>query len=600
MPDQTYIQILRRFFAQLSRRRRLQLAGLLVLMLFGAVAELVTIGAVVPFISLLARPEAAAELPVLGELFSAIGWRDTQSLAFPMTLAFLGIVVVATFVRLVLTYASNRVIFGIGYDISVQLYRTILDQPYSYHIERNSSEVVSAVTKAQLLLGTLLRPLMQGLTAIAVGLGILVALLIVDAATALTAGLVFGGLYFIIISLFRNRLRTNSVTISRAQDLRVKSIQEGLGGIRDVILDASQRHYARIFAQADQRLRKAQATNAFLGQGPRYVVEMFGIMLIVGLAFTLSQQPDGLVAALPVLGALALGAVRLLPLIQQIYQGWASFSGNFGVLEDVLGLLDLPRAAKLRQQVERLPFESKIELRGIRFAYAAGAPVIQDLDLVIQKGSRVGIIGQTGSGKSTLIDLIMGLLEPTGGRILVDTQLLDQANRPRWQNRISHVPQHIYLADASVAENIALGVPVDQIDHERVRHAAGLAQVADFIENHRQDYDTRVGERGVQLSGGQRQRIGIARALYRDADVLVFDEASSALDMETETAVMDAVGRLGRELTILIIAHRVQTLRECDMIVRLEEGRIVALGSYEDVIGHDGHDDSRLARGANA
>ena len=585
MPDQTYRQVLKKFFRQLSRRRKLQLVGLLGLMLIGAVAELVTIGAVVPFISLLARPEAAAELPLLGELFHAIGWQDSQKLGLPMALTFLLIVMIATGVRLLLAYASNRVIFGIGHDISVKLYSTILDQPYAYHIQRNSSEVVAAVTKAQLLLGTLLRPLMQGLTSIAVGLGILAALLLVDAGTALAAGLVFGVLYFAIIGLFRRRLRANSVTISKSQDERIKSVQEGLGGIRDVILEAHQPHYTAIFSKADQRLRNAQATNSFLGQAPRYIVEMIGIGLIVVLALALSQRPEGLLAALPVLGALALGAARLLPLIQQIYQAWASFSGNFGGMEDVLGLLDLPRQSKARDTMDQLPFEQTIEFRDLRFRYSKDQPeVLKGIHLTIQKGTRVGIIGKTGSGKSTFTDLLMGLLEPSGGQVLVDGHALDVLTRKRWQRRISHVPQHIYLSDASIAENIALGLPLSSIDDSQMEKAARLAQVAEFIESHREGYRTRVGERGVQLSGGQRQRIGIARALYKNADVLVFDEASSALDMKTETAVMEAVASLSRELTIFIIAHRVQTLEACDVVLSLDAGRIESVGTYQEMI----------------
>ena len=582
----SYITILRQFAGHLSRHRRLQLVGLLALMLLGALAELVTIGAVVPFVTLLARPEMAAELPVLQSLFSAVGWQDTEDLVLPMSLAFITIVVLATSLRLLLTYTSNKVIFGIGYDLSVKLYGTILDQPYAYHIGENTSEVIAGVNKAQMLLNALLRPVMQGITSLLVGMGILTALLIVDAVTALTAGLVFVALYLIIIRLFRARLRTNSQIISAAQGARVKCIQEGLGGIRDVILDANQAHYLEAFAQIDQELRNAQATNAFLGQAPRYFVEMIGIGLIVGLAFTLSLQPGGLVEALPILGALALGAARLLPLIQQLYQAWASFSGNFKVMEDVLGLLALKRdKPKVRNSTE-LPFERSLELRDIHFRYAPDQPpVIHGLSVKVQKGARVGIIGKTGSGKSTLMDIVMGLLQPTSGHLRVDGQVIDAARMAAWQAHIAHVPQHIYLSDSSIAENIALGESPDLIDTARVREAARQSQIADFIENHRQGYETRVGERGIQLSGGQRQRIGIARALYKsNADVLVFDEASSALDMSTEAAVMEAVNQLDPDLTVFIIAHRVQTLKGCDLILKLDEGCLVARGNYAEVV----------------
>ena len=557
-------------------------------MLAGSIAELVSIGAVVPFISLMAQPERAADYPVLQQLFGAFGWRNPDSLVLPMTLAFIAIVTTATGIRLLLTYASNKLVFAIGHDVGVKLYRVILQQPYAYHIKQNTSEVIANVNKVQILVNAFLRPAMEGAVAVILSLAILTALMIVDAVTALGAGLVFAVLYLGIIRLFRARLRKNSKVISETQSTRIKSVQEGLGGIVDVILDANHPHYTREFARHDGRFRSAQAANAFLGQAPRFVVEAIGVAMIVSLAYMLSLQPGGIVAALPTLGALALGAQRLLPLIQKIYAAWARYSGNFHVFEDVLGALNLSAPHAENRSIKQLPFRKQIELDRIHFRYSNDeAEVLRDIRLTVSKGLRVGIVGKTGSGKSTLMGILMGLLEPTKGRILIDGTPIDETNRTAWQHHISHVPQHIYLSDASITENIALGSQAEAIDHDRVRRAASRAQIADFIESHRQGYDTRVGERGVQLSGGQRQRIGIARALYRDADVLVFDEASSALDTETETAVMNAVNQLDADLTVFIIAHRVQTLRECDLIIQLDNGQVVSTGTYEEIIGGD-------------
>jgi ABC-type multidrug transport system fused ATPase/permease subunit len=364
----------------------------------------------------------------------------------------------------------------------------------------------------------------------------------------------------------------------------------------DVILDANHAHYTQEFARHDARFRNAQAANAFLNQAPRFVVEAIGVALIVTLAYILSLQPGGIVAALPTLGALALGAQRLLPLIQKIYAAWAQYSGNFHIFEDVLGALNLSVPETRTRTDGDLAFQERIEMNGIHFRYSnQEAEVLEDIRLNIAKGTRVGIVGKTGSGKSTLMGILMGLLKPTSGHILIDGAPIDDNNRNAWQRHISYVPQHIYLSDATVAENIAMGVKRESIDRDRVRRAARRAQIADFIESHRHGYDARVGERGVQLSGGQRQRIGIARALYRDADVLVFDEASSALDTETETALMNGVNQLSADLTVFIIAHRVQTLRECDLIVRLDNGRLVASGRYEEVIDTSAADDAAAA-----
>jgi ABC-type multidrug transport system fused ATPase/permease subunit len=367
----------------------------------------------------------------------------------------------------------------------------------------------------------------------------------------------------------------------------VKTVQEGLGGIRDVLIDQAQPVYLDKFRRIESVLRDAQAVNIFIGAAPRFVIEACGMVLIAGLALMLSSGTGGLFTALPVLGALALGAQRLLPLLQVIYNGWTQIAGNRQALFDVLDILDLPLNVRhvASDRITPLPFERKISLNNITFRYGKeSAPVLNAVNLTIKKGDRIGVIGKTGSGKSTIMDLVMGLLEPTSGEICVDGELLSEKNIVGWQVQIAHVPQAIYLADTTIAENIAFGIPQDEIDWERLRKAAQRAELKEFIETLPESFLTVVGERGIRLSGGQRQRIGIARALYKQASVLVFDEATSALDNETEAAVMEAIGKLQSDLTILIIAHRLSTVSMCDKIFKLEDGHIVAGGSLEAVV----------------
>lgn len=558
-------------------------------MLLGAGAELVTIGAVIPFITLMADPDAAFRFPILQNIFSRLGWQQPHSIVAPMTILFLLIVLCATAIRLLLLWVSTRYVAALGYDIGVALFKRVLNQPYSFHIAHNTSETIAAIGKVQSVLGGAVKPVLDGAISISLGLAIIAALIYIQPTATSIAAVTLISAYFVIGMLVRIRLKTNGKRMAHAQTQRVRCIQEGLGGIRDVILDNSQQQISLTYARVDKRLRTASANNGILKQVPRYLIEAIGVAMVVGLAWFLTNQAGGLMAALPVLGALALGAQRLLPLLQRVYAAWASMTGSQQMLIDVLDLLELPvPESATGKPVVAMSFKQDIALCKVGFRYAGHSDqVLSEVDLRIPKGTRLGIVGPTGSGKSTLVDIIMGLLEPVQGELKVDGVVVDDNNRSQWRQRISHVPQHIFLADATIAENIAIGVPTNRIDLERVYYAAQCACIADFVESRPLGFQAKVGERGIKLSGGQRQRLGIARAIYRHADVIVLDEATSALDIETENAVMAAVDQLGQELTVLIIAHRVATLRQCDVIVRLEKGKVVQIGSYDSVILND-------------
>ena len=420
-------------------------------------------------------------------------------------------------------------------------------------------------------------------------IAIMGALFAIEPLVALSAFGGFGLIYVIIITLTRKRQLINSRCMASESTQVIKSLQEGLGGIRDVLIDGSQATYCRIYCQADLPLRRAQGNSLFIGQSPRFGMEALGMMLIAILAYALSRQPDGIVKAIPVLGALALGAQRMLPILQQAYSAWSTIQGSQATLKDALELLDQPLPDYVdKPEAEPLSFREQITLNNLSFRYTEQTPwVLKNLDLTIPKGSRIGFIGVTGSGKSTLLDIVMGLLVPTDGTLKIDGQPVTTANNRAWQSHIAHVPQAIYLADTTIEENIAFGVPKGMIDHVRVKQAARQAQIADIIESWPKKYQTHVGERGIRLSGGQRQRIGIARALYKQADVIIFDEATSALDNETEQAVMQAIESLGKDLTVLIIAHRLTTLHNCTQVVELGNGGIKRIGRYQDIVSKE-------------
>ena len=581
---QPVTQLLSRLWRHISPRRRWQFGLLLVLMVLASFAEIFSIGAALPFLGVLTAPARIFEHPAAQPIVQTLGLTQPKQLLLPFTLIFGLAVLISGAMRLLLLWASARLSFASGADISISIYRRTLYQPYAVHCARNSSEVIDGIS---IKTGTVLNIINMFLTFIGSGVmltAILFALLAVDPVIALAAFGGFGLIYGVIIRLTSNRLLINSQINARESTNVIKSLQEGLGGIRDVLIDGSQATYCQIYSNADLPLRRVQGNNAFISASPRYGMEALGMLLIAVLAFTLAQQADGIAKAIPILGALALGAQRLLPVLQQAYGAWSYILSGQASLQDTLELLDQPLPDYAGQPAAQpLPFRRQIALKQLSFRYGPQTPwVLKNLDLSIAKGSRVGFIGVTGSGKSTLLDIVMGLLQPTIGLIEIDGQPVTPGNHRAWQAHIAHVPQAIFLADNTIEENIAFGVPNDEIDHARVQRAAQQAQIADIIETWPKQYQTLVGERGIRLSGGQRQRIGIARALYKQADVIIFDEATSALDNETEQAVMQSIEGLSEDLTLLIIAHRLTTLKNCSQIVELGDGGIIRTGIYQD------------------
>jgi ABC-type multidrug transport system fused ATPase/permease subunit len=580
--------LLMRLWHHLSERRQRQFMLLTGLMLVSAFAEVVSLSAVLPFLGILFAPDRVFSHPIVSDVAQAWGITSADQLVLPLTVGFAAAALIAGGIRILLLWASTRIAFASGADLGIDVYRRTLYQPYRVHLARNSSEVVSGITSKVGGAVSVLLSLLTLVSSIMLLLAIMLALLAIDPFVASVAAVGFGASYSLISWMSRRRLHLNSQRIAHEQTQVVKALQEGLGGIRDVLLDGTQPVYCGIYLQADNALRQAQANNVFIGGSPRFAMEALGMVLISALAYVLSHQAGGIATALPVLGALALGAQRLLPAMQQTYGAWASITGSYASLADTIELLDQPISAELMQPAPApLLLQKDIQFRDVRFRYANEGPwVLNGFNLVIAKGSRVGFFGSTGSGKSTTLDMLMGLLIPTQGELLVDGQTISGHRLRAWQRAIAHVPQSIYLSDNTLAENIAFGVPPDSIDLDRVQQAARQAQIADFIESNPEGYQANVGERGIRLSGGQRQRIGIARALYKQASVLVFDEATSALDNATEQSVMDAIEGLSSNLTILVIAHRLSTLRCCDTIVELEHGQLVVQGTYEQLIEH--------------
>ena len=578
--DPSLLQLLHQLWTHLGRRRRGQLGVLLLVMLASSVAEVLSLAAVLPFLAVLANPEGLWNQPLVQQWAPRLGIASAEALLLPITIAFAVAALAAGAIRLLNLWLNGRLAAAIGSDLSCEAYRRTLYQPYAVHLARNSSELIASISSdVNRVISQVLNPLLLLLSSGLIALSLVVTLVAIDWGIALGSGLVVALVYALAIVAGRRPLQQigqQQVALNRCL---IQVLQEGLGAIRDVLIDGSQTFYYQVYSQADRPLRRMSADGMFLSTYPRLVLEPVGMAMIAVIGLLLLRQ-QGADKALPLLGALALGAQRLLPVVQKVYEGWAQSRSAKDSLTSVLELIVQPLPSVQNQGGD----QPQVLLRGLRFeavhfAYGPELPeVLRGIDLEIQRGERVGIIGSTGSGKSTTLDLLMGLLVPTSGRIMLDSDDLHDPEYPErlstWRAMISHVPQSIFLADSSIAENIAFGLPRDQINMARVREAAEQAQIAAFIESSPDRYNSFVGERGICLSGGQRQRIGIARALYKQSQVIVLDEATSALDNDTEAAVIEAIEGLSIDLTVIMISHRLSTIARCDKVIVLGHGMI--------------------------
>jgi ATP-binding cassette subfamily B protein len=556
-------------FRLLSPARRRQFVLTLLLMLLGAAAEMVTIGAALPFLALVSDPHSALIPERLLDVLAAIGGSAVVGAALLLIAAALG----SAAVRLALTWGSQRFVMATGHDMAAAVFGRMLRQPYAEQVRRNSSQTLAAVEKVQGVVFGLLQPAMQGLIGAFIALCVFALLLRIDARAAGLAAFAVVLAYVGVSLLVRPRLRRNSEALAGTMVERTRTVQEGLGGIRDIILDRSESLFEAKFSELDGRYRRAQAATQFVAGAPRYVVEATGLVAIALVTLAMSLEPGGVVKAIPVLGALALGAQRLLPLLQQAYYGWSLASGNFRAFRDVVDMMEAP-IPEPQPEAPPLAIERELRFEGVGFRYPEARFALSEVSFRIGAGEHVGIAGPTGGGKSTLLDLLMGLLEPDRGAILVDGRPLDAATRPAWQAGLAHVPQAIYLADDTIAANIAFPRGAAGMDSELLAAAIRAAQLETFLAGLPEGLETYVGERGVRLSGGQRQRIGLARALYRRPRLLILDEATSALDEGTERAVLAALHELREDMTLVTVAHRATTLAACDRLIRVEGGRV--------------------------
>lgn len=564
-------------------------------MLLSAFAELFSIGAVLPFIGVITQPEETFNLEGLQPILSILRIKSVDEMLPAFTIIFIFFACLSGLIRMSYVWLQSRLTHLIGSDFSTRCYKYTLYQPYSVHLERNSSEIISTIfVKINKMSHRILNSIFVLISAMFVVMTIFTGLLFVNTEVTLYIFFGFAIIYLLITLITKQAVNRGSEIVSIEQDRSIKVLQEGMGGIRDIIIDSAHELYVKIFQRSEVSLRRATGKLEFIALSPRYIVEMLGISIFASVCYFVVAQ-DSETNIIPFIAALALAAVRLLPYIQGAFASITNIQGHFHLAHDILELLDqdLPsyivtrNLGKNENQYSKLAFKESIKFENLSFTYSTrpDSPALTNISLEIKKGSRIGIIGQTGGGKSTLMDIMMGLLTPTEGKMLIDNHEITDLNQHEWRSNIVHVPQTIYLADTTIAENIAFGIPKNEIDMEKVISSGKKACLHDLVESWNHGYNTSVGEMGVKLSGGQRQRIGIARALYKNASVLFLDEATNALDDNTETKIMHSLYSLEENLTIIIVAHRTSTLKGCDTIIKLSDGRISESGSFEDLIG---------------
>ena len=585
------LKMIRELFSLLNARQRKQFYILQLLVVLMAFTELVGIASIAPFmalvgdISLLEKEGIYSKLYHFSGLSNPIDFLFYSGLSVLFTLAFSTIISMFTVWRLSLFGAR------VGVEIADQLYVHYMQQDWLFHAGGSSAQLTKQVSiEAMRVTGGIIQPLMQMNAKAVLVIFITITILIYDPIIALSGLIIFSCAYVLLYKLVRKRLQKNGQNLSNVSTERFRLMNEGFGGIKDVLLLNRHHNFADRFQKTGKIFSYAQGSNISISQVPRYFMELIAFGAMIGLVLLLIKLHQGnLGQVLPILAVYALAAFKLLPALQQIYSSITQIKGNAAAFEAIKKDLELslkaPQSSMEESALQPIQLKEKISLQNITFSYPGKSnPAVHNLNMVVPVNSVIGIVGSSGSGKSTTIDLLLGLLTPQQGDMYIDDTCVTGVNKRAWQQSLGFVPQSIYLGEGTIAENIAFGLPAKDINLDQVQKAIELANLTELVKQLPKGVNTKVGERGVQLSGGQRQRIGIARALYHEADVLIFDEATSALDGITEKTIMEAIHNFSGKKTIIMIAHRLKTVRKCDIIYMMEQGKIVDQGTYQHLL----------------
>lgn len=588
------IETYKKIFDLLTRFERRRFAALLAMVLLMGITEAAGVASILPFLAVLSDPSAIETNALLFRLYEGLGFSEINNFLIALGSLIFCLVLFSLIFKAFTLYALVRFSHMRNFSISRRLLAHYLGQPYAWFLNQHSADLGKTVlSEVDQVVDTAIIPAMRSLAHVAVVIFLIGLIIAVDPLAALGASITVGGSYLIIYTAARRYLARIGHDRLNANRERYQIAQEAFGGIKELKVRGIEGLYQQRFHNPARRFARRQAANRIIADTPRYILEAvaFGGMLALVLVL-LIRGGGNLAAVIPIIGLYAFAGARLLPAMQQLYSSLTMLRFGRPALDALhRTLTELPEQPPatvdpLNDLTPPLRLQRRLVLKDVTYRYPRQQrPALNKLNLTIEANTTVGFVGGSGAGKTTAVDVILGLLSPASGSLQVDGTTVNSTTLPRWRPSLGYVPQEIFLTDDTIAANIAFGVPRESIDQQRVENAARLANLHDFVMTRLpEQYDTAVGERGVRLSGGQRQRIGIARALYWDPDVLILDEATSALDNLTEKAVMEAVQSLTKQKTIILIAHRLTTVRDCHRIFLFREGAIEAEGTYEQLI----------------
>lgn len=577
-------------FNLLTRKQRGQFYSLQILIILMAFLEIVGVASIIPFMTLVGDMAQMQNNLIIAQVYEASGISSETNFLFILGVGVLLMLFISAIISMYTIWRLSMFANKIGAEIADRLYTHYLKQNWLFHANGSSAQLTKKIaTETERLTNGVLVPMMQMNARIVLSVFMSLGIFIYDPKVAIIGLVVFAIAYFFLFRVVKVRLQNNGTAISDVNEQRYRLMNEGFGGIKDILLLGRENFFIKSFIKSGKILAYSQGNSQALSLVPRYFMELVAFGSMISLVLYLIATHEGnLGVVLPIFSVYALAIFKLLPAFQQIYVSLATVKSNLAAYYSIQKDLEdseILEEDNTKYKNNYLVPKKYIYLENIVFKYPTKTEIIlNQLNLKISANDVVGIVGASGSGKSTLIDILLGLISPESGCLKIDDQIINKDNKRDWQNTIGFVSQSIFLSEGSIAENVAFGISPEHINFDQVEQALKLAHLNEFLRTLNNGIHTKVGERGVQLSGGQRQRIGIARALYNDAKVLIFDEATSSLDGITEKMIMNAVYEFSGKKTIILIAHRLKTVQKCDEIFYLEKGKVVDRGSYDELI----------------